>query len=291
MALRRRDLLRLLLVMLLWAACFPLITLGLDLAPHITFAALRAVLAGASVLILAALLRRSPPRGLRAWGLIAVTGFGATSVGFLGMFHAAEFVAPGLATVLANVQPLIAAVLAHLVLRERTGAMARVGLVLGFAGIAVMAWSSTASTGASWTGIAYILVATAGVAVGNVGMKRLAGDVDALVATGLQLLIGAIPLIVWSLLTEDPTAVIWSARFIVVLVTLSVLGTGLAYWLWFATLEQVELSRANAWTFLVPIFGLAIGAVFFDERPGWPEAAGAALTIMGIMAVQRSEAR
>ena len=32
---------RLLVVMVLWAACFPLITIGLDLAPHLAFAALR----------------------------------------------------------------------------------------------------------------------------------------------------------------------------------------------------------------------------------------------------------
>ena len=37
---------RLLAVMGLWAACFPLITVGLDLAPHLAFAAMRAVLAG-----------------------------------------------------------------------------------------------------------------------------------------------------------------------------------------------------------------------------------------------------
>ena len=38
--------LRLVVVMGLWAACFPLITLGLGLAPHLLFAALRAALAG-----------------------------------------------------------------------------------------------------------------------------------------------------------------------------------------------------------------------------------------------------
>jgi hypothetical protein len=36
------------LAMFLWAACFPLITAGLQYAPHLTFATMRAVLAGAS---------------------------------------------------------------------------------------------------------------------------------------------------------------------------------------------------------------------------------------------------
>jgi drug/metabolite transporter (DMT)-like permease len=44
------------------------------------------------------------------------------------MFHAAEFVSPGLATVIANGQPLLAAILADAVLGEKIKAMGKVGL-------------------------------------------------------------------------------------------------------------------------------------------------------------------
>jgi drug/metabolite transporter (DMT)-like permease len=70
-------------------------------------------------------------------------------------------------------------------------------------------------------------------------------------------------------------------------VILSVLGTSLAFWLWFAALEQIDLNRANAFTFLVPIFGLAIGAALFEERLVWVQAAGAVLVLTGIVLVQR----
>jgi len=53
--------LRLLAVMVLWASCFPLITIGLDLAPHLAFAALRAALAGACLIALGFLRRRPVP--------------------------------------------------------------------------------------------------------------------------------------------------------------------------------------------------------------------------------------
>ena len=79
---------KLVLVMLLWASCFPLITAGIDSAPHLTFAATRAFLAGAALLVLGVALRRSLPRGMRMWLLLAVTGLGATTLAFLGMFHA-----------------------------------------------------------------------------------------------------------------------------------------------------------------------------------------------------------
>ena len=76
---------------------------------------------------------------------MAVTGLGATSLGFLGMFHAAEYVSPGIATVIANVQPFLAVIPAYLFLRERIGFTVTAGLVLGFGGISVIAWPGIAS--------------------------------------------------------------------------------------------------------------------------------------------------
>ena len=96
-------------VMLLWAACYPLLTIGIQLAPHLSFATLRALIAGLVLVGLACALRRPFPRKVSVWATLSVMGFGATSLGFLGMFHAAEFVSPGIATVIANTQPLLAA--------------------------------------------------------------------------------------------------------------------------------------------------------------------------------------
>lgn len=86
---------KIVLAMLLWAACFPLITAGLQYSPHLTFATLRAVLAGATLVLVAVWLQRPFPRGWRTWVTLGVVGVGATSLGFLGMFHAAELYLPG----------------------------------------------------------------------------------------------------------------------------------------------------------------------------------------------------
>lgn len=59
---------------------------------------------------------------------------GTTMVGFIGMFHAAEFVSPGLATAIANAQPLIAALLGRIVLGERLGLVRKLGIAIGFVG-------------------------------------------------------------------------------------------------------------------------------------------------------------
>ena len=127
------------LVMLLWALCFPLITAGFAYAPHLTFATLRAFIAGAALFGLGLMLGRPVPRGLRIWGILFFVGLGATSLAYLGMFHAAEFVSPGIATVIANTQPLLAAILAGMFLNEHLDNIGKTGLALGFAGIILIA--------------------------------------------------------------------------------------------------------------------------------------------------------
>jgi drug/metabolite transporter (DMT)-like permease len=280
---------KLILVMFLWAICFPLITAGFEYASHLTFAAMRAFIAGTALLALGAALGRRLPSGARIWMLLAMTGLGATTLAFLGMFHAAEFISPGMATVIANTQPLMAAVLAHAYLGERLGRRGKVGLALAFAGIVVIVSPELlSSTRASSTlGFAYILLAAVGVTVSNVLIKRLAGTVDPLMAMGTQLVLGGVPLALLAVLTETPETTQWSAQFILVLLALALLGTSLVYWLWFSLLASVELNKANAFSFLIPVFGIAMGVAFFGEGFGWQNAVGAGLTVLGLDLVVR----
>lgn len=65
-------------------------------------------------------------------------------------------------------------------------------------------------------GLAYVAFAATGVSLGNVGVKPLAGQSDPIMAMGFQLLIGALPLAVLSMLTEDVSLLKWSTEFVLV---------------------------------------------------------------------------
>ena len=234
---------KIVLAMLLWAACFPLITAGLQYSPHLTFATLRAILAAATLVFVAVWLQRPFPRGWRTWVTLGVVGLGATSLGFLGMFHAAEFVSPGLATVIANAQPLLATMLGVAWLGERLARVGWGGLLIGFAGILVIALPQLGDGARDGTaiGFAYIVLAAVGVTVSNVAIKSIAGQVDGLFAMGFQMLIGSVPLAVAALLLEDQTAIQWTSVFVMSLLGLALFGSALVYWLWFSVLQEVEL--------------------------------------------------
>ncbi|HEX8012292.1 MAG TPA: DMT family transporter, partial [Casimicrobiaceae bacterium] len=225
----------LVLVAFLFASCYPLITIGLGDAPPLSFAILRALVAGSALALVAALLRRPLPRGWRIWLGLAAIGLSTTSLGFLGMFYAAEFVSPGVATVITNTQPLLAAMLGFVLLRERLQPKQSLGLLLGFLGIVFISLPQLGGVGRAGfeIGLAYIILAASGVALGNVLMKAFSARVDPLVAMAAQLLFGAVPLAVAATWREQPAAIVWSPLFVASLLGLALLGTALAYWLWF----------------------------------------------------------
>ncbi len=218
--------------------------------------------------------------------MLGVIGLGATTLGFFGMFHASEFVSPGIATVIANTQPLMAAVLASLFLKEHLSELGKFGLLVGFLGIVLIALPTLMSnTNSDYAlGIFYIILAAAGITVSNVLIRRMARRIDALSAMGWQLVLGSCFLAAIAVSTEE-IHVTWNASFILSLLGLALPGTALAYWLWCRVLGQVELNRANAFSFLVPIFGLVIGMVFFQESIGILPAVGIGLTVLGVVLV------
>ncbi len=275
---------KVLIAMLLWAACFPLLTIGITYAPHLAFATLRALLAGLALVGLALVLGRPNPRGLRNWITLSFIGFGATSLGFMGMFHAAEFVSPGIATVIANSQPLLAAGLAGVVLGERLTLQGKIGLSLGFCGIIVIVAPQILAGGQEsyLVGIGYILLAALGITVSNVMLKKVAASVDPLMTIGWQFLIGSVPLALASAIMEDSTAIQWSLTFVIILTTLSLFGSALVYVIWLSVLSEVALNKANAFSFLVPVFGLTIGVLFYDETIGAAAILGIGLALLGV---------
>lgn len=283
----------LVLVPILNALCYPLVTLGLDYAPHLTFAALRALVAGGSLALIAIALRRPMPADVRSWIVLGFIGLCATTSAYFGMFFAAEFISPGLATVITNSQPLIAAVLASVFLSERLRNAQYVGLGLGFVGIVVVSFPQfgVAENAGFSTGLGYIILAAVGIAVGNVLMKGVRTRMDPLVAMSVQMLLGAVPLVILAALMEEPASVQFTPTFVLALLGLALPGTALAYWLWFWLLGQVALSRANGFTFLTPFIALALGATFFGEPIAISTIIGLLIAVAGICLVERRAGR
>ena len=257
-----------LLVVLLWAICFPFITIGLPDAPPLLFAAMRAFLAG-GLLLAVSMVQQSCELSLfnlRSLIYLGLIGLSYTAMGFGGMFLGAGHLSPGLATVLAGTQPLIAAAIAAGWLGETLRARGIAGLVIGFLGVGILSWPglSEDNVGYLW-GITWVLMAAIGTAIGNILLKKESGGAIA-APMAIQLFIGGTILLLASAIAGERWDVGWTLRFTGSLLILSALATAAMIFLWFGLLARAPLNKLNVFSFLTPVFGLLIGFLFFGER-------------------------
>ena len=273
-------------VMVLWASCYPLISLSLAYAPIMLTAFLRAAVSGLALVVLALLLKRPMPKSVRDWCLIAMIGFTATSIGFWGMFYAGSLVSPGYATVLTNTQPILASVLGWYFLHERPGKLSLGGILLGFFGILVISANSLVDQNSqAIRGIVYILIAATGIAVSNILLKKLSNRSDLIFSMGFQLLIGSIPLGFMGISTWPGEFFDWNWNYIWILITLAIPGTAVPFVLWFWLMSKAPLYKLNVYSFLTPVFGLYIGYVYFSESLTLYQWLGVAIVITAITLV------
>ena len=282
------DIAWMVMVALLWAICFPFIVIGLPDAPPLLFAALRAFLAGGLLVFVCTAQRHRGtyqlnPRTLLPLGLI---GLSYTALGFGGMFLGAGHLSPGLATVLAGTQPLIAAAIAAIWLGETLKAKGIAGLVTGFLGVGLLSWPGFGGNndGYLW-GITWVLMAAIGTAIGNILLKKEAGGSIA-APMAIQLLFGGGMLLFASAMAGEHWKVDWTARFTGSLLVLSALATAAMIFLWFRLLARAPLNQLNVFSFLTPVFGLLIGFLFFDERLQLAQALGILVVTFGIALMQ-----
>lgn len=270
----------------IYAVCFVAIKAGLAFAPPLRFAGLRALLAGAALLALMVALRRPllPPR--RSWPWIAAVALTATTLAYGAMFLSPGQTGTGIASVLGNTQPVLVPVLAAIFLGERMTRGKWIALALGMAGVTFIASAAFALPEAY--GIAGPLLALAvsgGLAVSTIIVKRMQPQIDLLALTAWQLIVGSLPLLTVSAVAERGSAIVWSSIFIGLLLFLALIGTALANTVWYWLIQREDVGRLTLYFFLVPVFGLGLGALAFGETIGPREGVGVALLLGSIGAV------
>jgi drug/metabolite transporter (DMT)-like permease len=278
---RRRTLL-VLLIALVYALCYVAIKAGLPLAPPLRFAGLRAAVAGAALLLLLAATRRSPLPTRQRWpGILLLAALGAFSYG--AMFLSPSRTGAGIASVLGNTTPLFAILLAAAVLRERITPSKLIALVLGFAGVSLIAYPAiTGPSGAGLVGAVLPLLVAVGGATESVVIKRLDVGGDILRVAGWQLLLGGLSLLALSAWVERDASILWGTRFATLLAFLALVGTAFTTALWYWLLQRDEVGRLSLYLFLVPVLGLGLAAALYGERLGAVEWAGVAVTLVGL---------
>jgi drug/metabolite transporter (DMT)-like permease len=156
-----------------------------------------------------------------------------------------------------------------------------VGLAMGIGGVAVLVGASPfALTGAAILAIIVTVAAAASYGLAAIYVKERLAGVSPLDLTLGSLLMATIVLVPFAGV-EVPTAHFTRLAIIAVL-GIAILSTSLAYLIYFQILQHAGPTQALAVTFLMPIFGVAWGALLLSESIGPGDILGIAIILLGV---------
>ena len=271
-----------LLVAILWGVNFVAIDLGLhpvgEQMPPLLFVAMRFTL----VVFPCIFFIRKPDVSWKA-----ITGVGLLmSAGQFGLLYLAMALGmpAGLASLVLQAQVLLTVLLAAGILAERPTRRQLAGVVLGIAGLSVVAVGR--SLVAPVLPLIIVLAAALSWAGGNIVARK------AKAASGLGLVVwsGAVvplPLAGLSLLVDGPAAVsdaLLGLQPVTMLSALytAVFGSLIGYGIWNRLLGLYPSSAVVPFTLLVPVVGMTTAWLVLSEVPSAAEVAGGLLLLAGV---------
>jgi drug/metabolite transporter (DMT)-like permease len=266
----------------IWGASFLFMRLAVVEFGAVPTAAMR-VLIAAAFLVPLMLFKGHGAAFRQHWRKVMLIGILNSGLPFILFAFSLLSITTGLSSILNATVPLFGALVAWWWLKDKPTGSRIVGLVIGFAGVAMLAWDEAsfkpAASGIApaWAIVA-CLVATVCYAIAASATKRyLTGLPPLVTATGSQLGASfalALPAL-WLRPQQMPGSQAWLA-----LLAVGVLCTGVAYILYFRLIEMAGPARALAVTFVLPVFAIFYGALFLHEQvTPWMLACGAVIVL------------
>ncbi len=217
------------------------------------------------------------PRG-RAWLHVAIAGF-LNVVAFGACATFAQLMASTSRVIIINYSmPVWTSLMAWLLFGERLNTRAGIGLALCVGGLSVLVYPVLATTMQEPIGLLLALGCALSWGGGTIYMKwaRIPGDLLAI--TFWQVVLGALVFAAAALIFQGPPTLeplqlkTWAA-----IVFNGVLGTGVAYFIWFNIIGRLPMATASLGSLANPVVGVIGSVLILGERPTTPDIVGFAL--------------
>jgi drug/metabolite transporter (DMT)-like permease len=251
----------------IWGASFLFMRLGAAEFGALPTAGLRVGIA--AVFLLPLLLTRGQgPALAQHWEKIFFLGLINSGIPFACYSYALMSITTGLSALLNATVPLFGALVAWVWLRDRPHRLKILGLLIGFVGVAMLAWGKASfkpdASGLSsgWAVVACLVACLCYGIAASFTKRYLAGVPSLAVATGSQVgaTLGLAVPTLWLWPAVSPSMTAWLA-----LLAVGVLCTGVAYVLFFRLIDKVGAASTLTVTFLIPVFAVVYGLVFLGE--------------------------
>ena len=275
---------------LVWGASFLFMKVALDGVSFFQVAWARLVFGGLTLGLVVLLTRQRLPRDRVVYLHFLVIAITNCVIPHLAFAWAEQYVSSGLASIYNAVTPITTALMVTLAFHvEKLNRGQILGIGIGIAGVVVIIapWQHAAFTGDLAGQLACLLAATCyGFSFGYIrkflSHRPIPGATFAFLNIGVA---GAIMLLLTPVIAWQPVDL--TPGIVASLLTLGILGTGIAYIWNINVLRAWGPTNASTVTYITPVVGVLLGVVVLGETFSANQPAGAALVLVGILFTQQ----
>lgn len=279
---------RFLFLGLVWGSSFLFISFSLQSLPPVGVAFWRTAIGAITLFVFMIVARVSFVRGTKAWVHLWIAGLFMSAIPAVLFGYAMQNVSSALASII-NASTPIFTVLAILIAFRAEKPKPRVifGLIIGLAGVLIVLGIWQGLGNSDPFAIIAMLLAVSCYGIGGPYIRRYVEPmgIRAEAAVFGQVFTSALTLLpiyaLGPLVIAPPTI-----QAIGGILALGILGTGIAYVVFYQLLAQVGSAIGSAVTYLSPVVGVILGVLILNEELHWYEPVGAAVLLFGAAVAQ-----
>lgn len=277
-------------VVFLWGSSFALLKLGLEEITPINLAFLRfLVVLPFFVIFTVSKDKHAFVRSIfRDWKILLALGVTGVTLYHVFQNLGLRFTTASNSSLIISANPIFIALLDHFYLKEKMTLKRVSGIVLAFVGV-ILIIGPLRLTFDPMGMIGDLLSLGAGLswAFYTVLGKKFLSSYGAQRVTAFSIIFGTLFLLPILLLTEKPI-VPTSLWLWFLLLILSLLCSGLAYFFWYKALEEVSATKVAIFLFFLPVVSVSVASLLLSETLEISLVAGAFFVILGVVVTERS---
>lgn len=285
-----RDLFAFLGLALAWGSSFLWIKIGVAELQPFNLVALRLFFGVLGLAAVVAIGRPPWPSTRLEWLTLLALGVTNTAAPFVLITWGEQFIDSAVASVYNSMVPLFTVLIAHVFLREeRFGLLRVLGVIVGFLGVLVIfAQEFTKGVGQGLLGQGAVLLAAIYYGGSAVLTRRNTKQIDRRIIAFVPLIVADVLAWAGAAAAERPIQLPRMPLTWLAVLWLGVIGSFIAYLLYFHLVHNLGSTRATMVTYTFPVSGLLLGAVFLDEQITPNLIAGGVLVLASLVIVNRA---
>ncbi len=275
---------------LIWGTTWLGIRLVVRDVPPFEALAIRLFAAGALLLAMALAQKRRWPADRGEWNAILILTLTIMAVPYALLFWAEQYVASSMSAVLYSASPLAVSLITPAMMHRKVPRRAVFAMVMAFGGILVIFYENPGANRMVIIGGLAILVSMLLTSWSIVFAKQRLHDVDSVVVTGLQSLLGSVVLLwaTWAL--ETHRHAVWTKTAMIGLAYLTILGSATAFVIYYWLLKKLQPYQISTISLIIPLVAILAGALD-GERISLLMLIAVVVVLGSVWAVLRAEAQ